>query len=88
MISSYPGGSGRYDYDYTDEELGEWVDALLNEDKAGKTEKALVMFNNCHRSQATVNAKRMRTLLAAHPQLDVVPAFAQPLPVQKMLFEG
>ena len=84
----YAGGSGRYDYDYTDEELGEWVDALLNEDKAGKTEKALVMFDNCHRSQATVNAKRMRTLLAAHPQLDVVPAFAPPLPVQKTLFGG
>jgi uncharacterized protein YecE (DUF72 family) len=84
----YAGGSGRYDYDYTDEELGEWVDALLSEEKAGQTQKALVMFNNCHRGQAAVNAKRMRTLLAAHPQLDVVPALAEPLPVQKTLFEA
>lgn len=85
----YAGGAGRYDYDFTDDELGEWVDALVREDEKGGTERVLLLFNNCHRGQAVVNARRMRALLGTQaPQLNVVPAFAPPLPVQKMLFEG
>ena len=85
----YAGGAGRYDYDYTDDEMGEWIDELTQRHAEGGTERTLFLFNNCQRSQASVNARRMRALLGIQaPQLNVVSAFAAPLPVQKTLFEG
>lgn len=84
----YAGGGERYDYDYTDDEMGEWIDELVRVNEEGGTERALLMFNNCQRSQATVNARRMKALLATRaPQLNVVSPFAPPLPVQRTLFE-
>jgi uncharacterized protein YecE (DUF72 family) len=56
------GGAGdRYDYDYSREELREWV-AKIRElaEKAGKT---YVFFNNCHAGQAARNALLMRDMM-------------------------
>ncbi|MGL4552231.1 MAG: DUF72 domain-containing protein [Gemmataceae bacterium] len=73
----YQAGQDRYDYDYSDAELGEWIDELAR--REGGTERALLLFNNCQRSQAAVNARRMQTLLGVEaPHLNLVPP---PLPV-------
>jgi uncharacterized protein YecE (DUF72 family) len=83
----YRSGQERYDYDYTDAELGEWVAEAARRQREGGTERALLLFNNCSRSQATVNAKRMLALLGAEaPQLRVVGPFASPGPTQRLLF--
>jgi uncharacterized protein YecE (DUF72 family) len=61
----------RFDYLYSDEELGEWVEPL--QELAGQAEQAYVVFNNNNRSpsgdggfvaQASTNAFTLRKLLA------------------------
>jgi uncharacterized protein YecE (DUF72 family) len=82
----YGADAERYDYDYSDEELGEWVDLLAGADA---TDQALFLFNNCHRSQAAVNARRLATRFGREaPGLHVVEPFADPPPVQRTLFES
>jgi uncharacterized protein YecE (DUF72 family) len=81
----YEGGADRYDYNYSDEELGEWVDAAL--DATARTDRTLFLFNNCHGSHAARNAQRMQALFVQRaPQFHVVKAFAPAAPVQKTLF--
>ncbi len=83
----YHGEKGRYDYDYRDEELAVWVDAL-NRAAGGGTERAWILFNNCQRHQAVVNARRLREIVARlAPDLEVVPPLAPPAPTQRSLFE-
>jgi uncharacterized protein YecE (DUF72 family) len=83
----YEDGGARYDYDYSDAELGEWIEELANR-AAGGTERALFLFNNCQRSQAAVNARRMQALLSERaPQVTVVPPSAAVEPTQGTLFE-
>jgi uncharacterized protein YecE (DUF72 family) len=83
----YAGDKERYDYDYTDAQMEEWIAALENEGLPAGTERALLLFNNCQRSQAAFNARRMQQLLAdRYPDLDVVPPFNQTAPVQQTLF--
>jgi uncharacterized protein YecE (DUF72 family) len=80
----YAPDKDRYDYDYSDTEMREWIDAL---DAAEGASRALVLFNNCHRSQAAVNARRMRTLFEQSATgHTVVAPFAPPVPVQRSLF--
>src|SRR5262249_43900057 len=68
----YRSDKDRYDYDYDDTALAEWVAALRA--ARSRTELALVLFNNCHRTQAAQNARRMRELLGRlAPELFVVP---------------
>jgi uncharacterized protein YecE (DUF72 family) len=55
------GGGDRYDYDYSPEELKEWV-AKIRE-LAEKASKVYVFFNNCHAGQAARNALLMRDML-------------------------
>lgn len=55
------GGSLRYDYDYTEDELREWTEKFHGLVK--KTGKVLTFFNNCHLGQAVNNAKMLRDLL-------------------------
>ena len=82
----YGSDKERYDYLYSDAELGEWVGALG--DAPPGTEHALFLFNNCHRGQAAVNARRMQQLFADRaPFVDVVPPPASPVPTQATLFE-
>jgi uncharacterized protein YecE (DUF72 family) len=51
----------RYDYLYTDEEMMPWVQKIR--DMEAKADEVYVLFNNCHRGQAAVNAARMQALL-------------------------
>jgi uncharacterized protein YecE (DUF72 family) len=55
------GGKARYDYDYSDGELAEWLPVL--EELAASARKVFVFFNNCHRGQAARNAVSMRDIL-------------------------
>jgi uncharacterized protein YecE (DUF72 family) len=85
----YRSGEERYDYDYTDAELNEWVDELRRHDGPGGPERALLLFNNCQRSQAAVNARRMQALLGERaPQVRQVEPFAAPPAVQRTLFDA
>jgi uncharacterized protein YecE (DUF72 family) len=82
----YRSGAERYDYDYGDDELNEWIDEAVRHQREGGTERVLFLFNNCARSRAADNARRMRALFAERaPQLSVVPAHAGPS-VQGTLF--
>lgn len=55
------GGGDRYDYDYAERELAEWVDRIRQ--LAEKAKQTYVFFNNCHAGQAARNAKLMEELL-------------------------
>src|SRR5262249_21024315 len=58
----------RYDYDYSEQELREWV-ARINE-LAKQAKQTYLFFNNCHAGQAARNAKLMEELLRrANPLL-------------------
>jgi len=82
----YQSDKQRYDYDYSDAELSEWITALAG--VAGRAERALLLFNNCHRAQAVKNAQRMRELVARlAPQLEVVEPAAAPAVEQRSLFD-
>jgi uncharacterized protein YecE (DUF72 family) len=86
----YKSDNERYDFDYSDSALNEWVDVLGTHEVLGDTERALFLFNNCHRSQAANNARRLHTLIEERaPQLHVVEPFAAgkaETPVQRSLF--
>ena len=80
----YRSDKDRYDYDYDDAALNEWVEAAA----AGvgrRDERTLFLFNNCFRSQAAVNARRIETLMAPQPGLVVTPPPAVP-PEEPSLF--
>jgi uncharacterized protein YecE (DUF72 family) len=75
----------RYDYNYSDVELSEWVTALA--EAAPTTRRALLLFNNCHRSQAAHNARRLQALLSRQTgDFFVVPPPVPAQPVQGTLF--
>ncbi len=57
----YKGSAERYDYDYSDDELREWLPKL--EEIAQRADKLFIYFNNCHHGQAAENARRMGELL-------------------------
>jgi uncharacterized protein YecE (DUF72 family) len=52
--------ASRYDYAYSDAELAEWKDAILQGEQ--KTRLMLVAFNNHHKGNAIQDAKRFRIL--------------------------
>jgi uncharacterized protein YecE (DUF72 family) len=83
----YRSDKERYDYNYGDAALKEWLDAAAAAADAGTAERTLFLFNNCHRSQAADNARRMEQLAARRPQLTVEPPSAAPAPVQRSLFD-
>ena len=51
----------RYSYNYSVEELKDWLKKLRK--LAGKTDKILGFFNNCHLGNAAFNAKMMEEML-------------------------
>ena len=55
------GGGDRYDYDYSERELVEWVGRVA--EMANKAKQTYLFFNNCHAGQAARNAKLMEELL-------------------------
>jgi len=84
----YQSDKERYDFDYSDPALLEWISSLRA--AAGTASHALVLFNNCHRAQAAANAQRLRELLEKYAtELPVIQPFAAPPdePRQRLLFE-
>ncbi len=79
----YASEKKRYDYQYDEAELGEWVAELAKSD----ADRALVLFNNCHHGHATANAQSIGELCGRTKRLHVVEPFAAPAPVQRSLFE-
>lgn len=60
----------KYDYDYADAELAEWVPRLRSlAEQAGETH---VLMNNCHGDRAQRNAARLVDLLADTGRVDLV----------------
>jgi uncharacterized protein YecE (DUF72 family) len=55
------GGGDRYDYDYSERELVEWVERVRV--LAEQAKQTYLFFNNCHAGQAARNAKLMGELL-------------------------
>jgi len=54
-------GGDRYDYDYAERELAEWVERIRV--LADRAKQTYLFFNNCHAGQAARNAKLMEELL-------------------------
>ena len=50
-------GDLRYDYEYSDDELQEWVPKINEMTK--KARKVVIFMNNCHLGQAAKNAKKL-----------------------------
>ena len=57
--------SEKFGYRYSDQELDEWAGRLR--DLAGQAEVTHVLFNNCYRDWAHVNAQQLTALLAGQP---------------------
>jgi uncharacterized protein YecE (DUF72 family) len=57
-----PDRGDRYDWDYSQRELEEWVPRL--EAMEARAEMNYLFFNNCHMGQAVKSAMKMRTLLS------------------------
>ncbi len=55
------GASLRYDYNYSDDELENITNSLINIFRG--SEKVYIYFNNCHNGQAALNAIRFREIL-------------------------
>lgn len=51
----------RYNYLYTDDELKEWIPKIRRMEE--KARDVYILYNNCHRGQAAINAGRMQELL-------------------------
>ncbi|MCF7810460.1 DUF72 domain-containing protein [bacterium] len=51
----------RYDYEYSETELREWISKIKTIDEENST--AYLFFNNCHAGQAVKNARMLRQLL-------------------------
>ena len=56
-----PNGSARYDYNYTDQELSQFVPVIQNAVLTGK--KPVVFFNNHPNGSGARNAKKLFELL-------------------------
>ncbi len=63
------GGHERYDWDYSPEELSEWLDKLR--DLAAATERTYVFFNNCYMGRAVKSVNVLRRLLGLQADLDL-----------------
>lgn len=59
------GHTDRYDWDYTAEELSEWVEKIR--EMAARARKSYVFFNNCYMGRAVRSARLMQGLLAGGP---------------------
>lgn len=62
-------GSARYDYEYKEEELKEWLTHISNILK--KTYKTYIFFNNHPNGQAVRNAQQMIAIISQQLQIDL-----------------
>ena len=70
--SWYGEGGERYDYLYSEQEMSEWIDAL--ERTKEKARRAMILFNNCRRANAVINAQQMMQLLSRRAFTLVAPS--------------
>lgn len=61
------GGHRRYDWEYTESELGEWLDRIRQ--LAAETDKTYVFFNNCYMGRAVKSARLLRRMLGLETEL-------------------
>ncbi len=59
----YLGGEERYDYNYSQEEMEEWLPVL--DAFSERVRNVFVFFNNCRRGQAAANARAMKRIITA-----------------------
>lgn len=79
-------GTARYAYDFSDQELREWLDRLRP--MAQQLTDVHLVFNNCHGGQAIANARRIADLIDAEaPAFHVVEPPPRIEPIQGTLFE-
>jgi uncharacterized protein YecE (DUF72 family) len=79
-------GKARYDYDYPDDVLREWIGKLVA--AAPRLTDVHLFFNNCHGIQGPTNARRLADLIRAEaPALQVVEPPASAPPRQGTLFD-
>jgi len=57
----YAGGAERYDYNYSTEEMSQWLPKVKR--LADEAENVYIFFNNCHAGHAAVNATEFKELL-------------------------
>lgn len=85
----YLSDKDRYDYDYSDSELREWLSVIAA--RSDRLARVMILFNNCHRAQAAANARRMQKLVREFDHSFELMAPAMPVegepPTQKLLFE-
>lgn len=55
-------GSERYDYNYSAEELKDWLPRIYDMKK--KAKRVIIFMNNCHQGQAAKNAKMLMDMFA------------------------
>lgn len=65
----WQGGHERYDWDYSAEELSEWLDRVRK--LATETERTYVFFNNCYMGRAVKSARILQRLLGLQTDLDL-----------------
>jgi len=65
----WEGGHRRYDWDYTQDELTEWLDRIRQ--LAAETDRTYVFFNNCYMGRAVKSAQILRRLLGLDAELDL-----------------
>ncbi len=81
----YRSDKQRYDYDYDDRALDEWVESLCAAED--RTDEILILFNNCFHGQAIKNGRRMRVRIEEQaPEVHLVAPPSAP-PRQRTLFE-
>jgi uncharacterized protein YecE (DUF72 family) len=69
----YAGGTARYDYDFTDDQLRDWANGLKAAAKAGRADDCLIVFNNCVTTRAIANAHQLAAMLQeATPTIHVI----------------
>jgi uncharacterized protein YecE (DUF72 family) len=79
----YQSDKDRYDYEYDDAALTEWIQQITRSPE--RTQEVLFLFNNCVNHQAVTNARRMAQIVPKlMPQARVV---TPPPPAQRSLFE-
>lgn len=57
-------GKDRYDYDYSDDELDEWIPGITK--VMGEVTTTYIYMNNCHMGKAAKNARKLREKLMGH----------------------
>ena len=59
----WDGGPLRYDYKYSESELGAWKEKIHKLSAKGSVKRLYLFFNNCHLGQAAANAVQMKQML-------------------------